>query len=414
MWKHPWGYLEGLTICAGLIVTGGLLQSIAGEFDSSALSYPVNVIALAAIVLLPAALHVLSRKHAALRWFSSYRASITALAAFLFLMLVAGLVPQTTGRDNAETSSGFDRVVSSWPFALTFVYLLAVLGAVVLRRLQNFDLKKDTGFVLNHVGLFVALVCAALGAGDLQRLRMTVALNTPEWRAANEKNEIEELAMALELNSFVIDEYPPRLMMLDNTTGEVLPKGRPEDIRVETCPLAASLRGWEIEVVKFLPSAASMTTKDTVFFTEFHSEGATSALYVRARNPQTGVSREGWVSCGNYMFPYHSLRLSADESLIMPRREPRRFASAVTAYSKDEAAKNATIEVNKPMRYGGWKIYQSGYDEERGKWSRTSMFELVRDPWLPAVYAGIWMMIGGAVCLFVSAPKKNTITRDKQ
>jgi uncharacterized membrane protein len=408
MWKHPWGYLEGLTICVGLTVTGGLLQSIAGEFDTSTLSYPVNVVALIATVLLPVALHVLSRKYAALRWFSSYRASITVLAALLFLMLVAGLVPQTEGHSNAGSTAlpGFDRVVSSWPFALTFVYLLTVLGAVILRRLQHFDLKRDTGFVLNHVGLFVALVCAALGAGDLQRLRMTVAMNTPEWRAANGKNEIEELPLALELNSFVIDEYPPRLMMLDNTTGEVLPKERPENISVETCPLAASLRGWEIEVVKFLPSAAAVMTGDTVFFTEFQSEGATSALYVRAQNAQTGVSHEGWISCGNYMFPYRALRLSADESLIMPRREPRRFASAVTAYSKDGTVRDATIEVNKPMRYGGWKIYQSSYDEARGKWSRTSVFELVRDPWLPAVYAGIWMMIAGAVCLFVSAPKK--------
>ena len=32
-------------------------------------------------------------------------------------------------------------------------------------------------------------------------------------------------------------------------------------------------------------------------------------------------------------------------------------------------------------------------------------FELVRDPWLPAVYAGIIMMVLGAVCLFVNAPK---------
>ena len=32
-------------------------------------------------------------------------------------------------------------------------------------------------------------------------------------------------------------------------------------------------------------------------------------------------------------------------------------------------------------------------------------FELVRDPWLPAVYAGIIMMVLGAVYLFVNAPK---------
>lgn len=46
------------------------------------------------------------------------------------------------------------------------------------------------------------------------------------------------------------------------------------------------------------------------------------------------------------------------------------------------------------------------YDETKGKWSRMSVFELVRDPWLPIVYTGILMMIAGAIGLFLSAPVK--------
>ena len=41
-----------------------------------------------------------------------------------------------------------------------------------------------------------------------------------------------------------------------------------------------------------------------------------------------------------------------------------------------------------------------------GRWSDISVFELVRDPWLPAVYAGIIMMVLGAICLFVNAQKR--------
>jgi hypothetical protein len=41
-----------------------------------------------------------------------------------------------------------------------------------------------------------------------------------------------------------------------------------------------------------------------------------------------------------------------------------------------------------------------------GKWSEVSVFELVRDPWLPAVYTGIFLMLAGAACLFLlMAPK---------
>ena len=64
------------------------------------------------------------------------------------------------------------------------------------------------------------------------------------------------------------------------------------------------------------------------------------------------------------------------------------------------------IEVNKPFELEGWKIYQLSYDESKGRWSDISVFELVRDPWLPVVYTGIWMMIAGAVCLFALSQKR--------
>ena len=65
--------------------------------------------------------------------------------------------------------------------------------------------------------------------------------------------------------------------------------------------------------------------------------------------------------------------------------------------------------MNKPLSIAGWKIYQLSYDETKGKWSRMSVFELVRDPWLPIVYTGILMMIAGAIGLFLSAPVKRIV-----
>jgi cytochrome c biogenesis protein ResB len=75
-------------------------------------------------------------------------------------------------------------------------------------------------------------------------------------------------------------------------------------------------------------------------------------------------------------------------------------------YSQKGAAKDALIEVNKPVSMDGWKIYQLSYDTAMGKWSRYSVFELVKDPWLPAVYTGIAMLLAGALFLFISSPKK--------
>lgn len=91
----------------------------------------------------------------------------------------------------------------------------------------------------------------------------------------------------------------------------------------------------------------------------------------------------------------------------MPDREPRRFSSDVVIYTESGKKQEKTIEVNKPADIENWKIYQLSYDESKGRWSDISVFELVLDPWLPAVYVGIIMMMFGAVCMFVTAQKKN-------
>ena len=83
-----------------------------------------------------------------------------------------------------------------------------------------------------------------------------------------------------------------------------------------------------------------------------------------------------------------------------------KFAAFVSRFFMGGAITEGTIEVNRPMEIEGWKIYQLSYDETKGRWSDISVFELVRDPWLPVVYTGIIMMMAGAICLFVSAQKR--------
>ena len=79
---------------------------------------------------------------------------------------------------------------------------------------------------------------------------------------------------------------------------------------------------------------------------------------------------------------------------------PKRYASDVTLFTADGDSLRDTILVNKPLSIMGWKVYQLSYNEAMGGMSESSVLELVRDPWLPYVYAGIFMMLLGAVLLF--------------
>jgi len=85
---------------------------------------------------------------------------------------------------------------------------------------------------------------------------------------------------------------------------------------------------------------------------------------------------------------------------------PKRFASDISVYTEDGKTVQGTVEVNKPLKVNGWKIYQYGYDVRMGPESTYSVFQLVRDPWILWVYIGIFMMIAGALCLMLfMAPK---------
>ena len=85
---------------------------------------------------------------------------------------------------------------------------------------------------------------------------------------------------------------------------------------------------------------------------------------------------------------------------------PKRFASEIQILTKTGKNIETTVDVNKPYEVDGWKIYQYGYDTQMGAQSQISILELVSDPWLPWVYAGIYMMMAGAVCMFVIGGRK--------
>ncbi|MBP3711830.1 MAG: cytochrome c biogenesis protein ResB [Bacteroidaceae bacterium] len=114
----------------------------------------------------------------------------------------------------------------------------------------------------------------------------------------------------------------------------------------------------------------------------------------------------------------HELPVAIELHDFFIEQAPLRYMSDVTVYTKKGLVVRDTIQVNKPLSVRGWKIYQYSYDETKGAESDISIFEMVRDPWLPYVYLGIFMMLAGAVCLFRNSPKsshkvnESKITRD--
>jgi len=285
MRNKPWKMKEGFAIGIGLIAVGVVLQLAVGPVAWGAFAWPINGVVMAAFVAVIALTYILRKRVYAFKFLGTNHAAIPAMALAVVLTIVMGLTIQS------PDGNWFSNMLSFWPFVLVYMLIALILGQVIINRTMHFKWKRDIPFMLNHLGLFLAMTTATLGNADVQRLRMIATEGQPEWRAVADNGMVKTMPMSIELKKFIMETY---------------------------------------------------------------DDGS-----------------------------------------------PKRYASVLKIAEKQGDAFETTIDVNKPIVVDGWKIYQYGYDTSMGAESKISILELVSDPWLPLVYAGIFMMLGGAVCMFV-------------
>ena len=283
---------EGFLIGGGLIIAGLALELSVGQVKWETFAWPVNGYVFGSFLILVATVFLLRKKVYAFQFIGTYQAAIPAMAYAVLLTIIMGLTRQKAG------GTWLNDMLSFWPFVLIYVYITVILGVTTLKRLYQIVNRQssnrnwfDLPFLLNHLGLFLALTTATLGNADMQRLKMITAVGEPEWRALDANGAVKEMPLAIELKKFIMETY---------------------------------------------------------------DDGS-----------------------------------------------PKRFASEIRILTKTKKNIETTVDVNKPYEVDGWKIYQFGYDTQMGANSQISILELVSDPWLPLVYTGIYMMLAGAVCMFV-------------
>lgn len=282
---------KGFLIGGGLIVAGLLLQVVLGPVEWGLLAWPVNLIVLLLLVLVVGLMYALRRKVYVFEWMMHIDAAVPCLSYAAALTILMGLLPQVPG----EGVPWLNQMLRFWPFVLIWTWMILISSLASLNHLLRWKVK-EIPFLLNHLGVVIAIVSATLGNADIRKLQLTAFTGETEWRAIDDAGMVHEPGLAIELHQFTMEEYPD-----------------------------------------------------------------------------------------------HS---------------PKRFASDITVHTEDGTSVRGTVEVNKPMKVKGWKIYQYGYDSYRGAESPYSVFQLVRDPWIFWVYLGIFMMIAGALCLmFFLAPK---------
>jgi len=394
LWENPWGYVESFFIGFGLMVTGFFLEVFVTSDTPFAVAYPYNIIFLVGYVALLFVLYKWFSNTQIIKWLTKVPASISSISLVTLLVMFMGIIPQVASESNFINNLGLNRITSNWAFLLILFQFLTCLGLISIKRILQFK-WSNVGFILNHVGLFLALIAGMLGTGDLQRLSINTYEGKPSWIATDAQKNQVELPFAFYLKDFVIDEYPPKLALIDNKTGTIVHNNGKNLYLVEKGE-TYYFQNFEVKVIDFLASAGRIGDR----YYPVNELGSPPAAKISVKNIETDSIKDAWISSGSFSQPYEALKISDKYSMVMTIPEVKKFSSDIDILTKEGERVSTVLEVNKPFKFKGYKIYQLSYDDKMGKWSDLSVLELVRDPWLPVIYIGIFMMIAGAIYMF--------------
>lgn len=383
-------YKQLIGRCALLFLAGTALQLWIGNVDASSLSYPwILVVAMNYLYIL-ILLYTKQDEVKCIKRIYDRPAYLASLVSMLILTLLFGLIPQDASMGGLIGLLGFHQMSSSWIFVLFLFHFMTVLGLKAIEDVHNWK-KRSLPVVLMHVSFFVLLVSAIFGSGEKIRIRVMAFQGHPIGVGMTDDGRQHELPFMIRLEKFSLEEYAPGIYLLEgNSLSE-------DHVVMEGVGSRGRLRGWQIECLEYLDMAGRMSEDSS--YVNMNHPGATTAIYIKVYDEFGNHETEGWVSCGSFLFAGSTLTLPDGSELVMPRREVKKYLSEIEVWEKEEKH-SLNIAVNHPANMGSWKIYQSGYDSERGRWSTMSILECVKDSWYPMIRIAMWVILLGSVMMF--------------
>lgn len=390
---RPNNHIKSFAFLALVIISGFILESL--SIPAPIVHFPNNAILMLSYLLILFLIDTFLKPTRVYQLLTSIPFAVTTIILFTFLAIITGIVPQTTSAHNLLNTLGLTHLTSSWPFLFSTICLCSTLGLTACKRTFPFS-KKNIGFLLNHWGLWIILVSGIFGSGDFKRLSMQLTEGQPSWIGIDNNNKSFEMPFAIILNDFTLEEFPAELAVLDPKTKDVSSK------KNKLYPLKTGnkikINNWDIDVLEYYSDAVYYEDK----FMPVIIPGSYPAAKLRAINYTSHETNENWVSASTIGNTPWFLRLDNETVLGLFAPKPKKFLSNITVITKDQQKFNdINLAVNEPYRIKDWILYQSGYDEEKGKWSEISIVQAVKDPWLPVVYFGIFMLLLGTLHLVV-------------
>ena len=198
--------------------------------------------------------------------------------------------------------------------------------------------------------------------------------------------EIRELPFEVKLNDFRIEYYEPSYLLVETPDGRSLKV--PAEIG-EEIDLGGELGTAKI-IRKFEYFRMSLEDgKKTAF--EDPRGSPMPALEVRITPPEGEVTIR-------YAFTFEFGHTRGGPKLIYSKPAGGAISDFISELevtdTNGKILAKKDIEVNHPLQYGGYRLYQSSYDAQAG---RYTVLQVVSDTGVKIVFVGYWMLCIGAI-----------------
>jgi hypothetical protein len=318
-----------------------------------------------------------------------YRRTIMWLAlVFIIVLAILSIYGAFIGAEQAQQFFNQPPLVVYW-MALA---ILLIVGIAAFRRLLRMP-----GLLMIHTGCVLILVggmWGSQGGHNLQKKlfgidkirtgRMAIFEGRSENHVALDgTNEQKELPFWLKLKDFRIEYYQPVYLRIQSS------QGRQWKIPVEIGK-EFSL-GDDVGTIKFIKSYENFKIgmeegKSAPY--DDPSPGMNHALEIQITEPGGQTSTQYVFE----RFPGHSH--GQNQFLLSYHRVISDYISELQIIKDNKVVGEKDIEVNHPLRFGGYHFYQSSYDDKAGQYT---VLQVVSDTGLYVVYAGYWLLCLGAI-----------------
>lgn len=300
------------------------------------------------------------------------------LASTAFTAVLLAVIGVVSARASLLAPARAMKLFGSGAFTLLLALLFLNLLLGFVRSLPK-GLGKPWAHLI-RLGMLLVLLGAFLGryAGIRGYVQLYEGQEAAEFKGPG--GDRLTPGFSLRLDRFQVDRHPGRELELGiSVPGAEGMRLYPVDIGQWTGP-----EGMRVLPARYLPDFKISGSGE---ITNTSSNPNNPALEIEV---SAGGERErGWLFARFPHFPPAGLSrtLRRGRMIFFDRgsEKIKSYSSRVALLEGGHEAASGTIEVNRPLRFRGYRIYQTTYDPVGWQWSGL---EIVRDPGLPYIYCG--------------------------